>query len=36
MKSNDRIIGEPGAVLDGQGVAASGLWGYGGSAVRRT
>lgn len=31
VKSYDRIIGEPGTVLDGQNVVVTGLWGYGGS-----
>ena len=35
VKSHDRIIGEPGAVLDGQNVAHTGLWGYGGSTGQK-
>jgi parallel beta-helix repeat protein len=29
VKEDDRIIGEPGTVLDGLGVASKGVWGYG-------
>ena len=35
VKSHDRIIGEPGAVLDGQNVAVTGLWGHGGSTGQK-
>jgi parallel beta-helix repeat protein len=30
-KSGDRFLGEPGAVIDGQGIDADGIYGYGGS-----
>jgi parallel beta-helix repeat protein len=35
-KSYDRFIGQPGTVLDGQGVASQGLWGNGGTTGQRS
>ena len=35
MKSFDRIIGEPGAVLDGRGIATRGLYGFGGETGQK-
>jgi parallel beta-helix repeat protein len=35
-KSYDRFIGQPGTVLDGQGVASQGLWGYGGTSGQKS
>jgi parallel beta-helix repeat protein len=34
-RSRDRFVGEPGAVLDGQGAVAKGIWGYGGQGGQR-
>jgi parallel beta-helix repeat protein len=35
VKSFDRIVGEPGAVLDGRGIATRGLYGFGGKTGQK-